>query len=612
MIKPARKKYLSNKLTEFRHALSYIDALPQLTLLGFVVGIITGLIIIAFRLLIDLPLHQLLPGHSDNFEALTPQARGVLIFSGISALALLMHFIAPRNRDMSVSHVLDRMHNHQSKLPLKNWVLQFIGGVVCMVSGQSVGREGPVVHLGAGAASFLAQWMKLPNNSMQTLVACGVAAAISASFDTPMAGVVFAMEVLALEYTLVGLSPIILASVMGTMVSKAVLGGAALVVIGDTSMVSLFEIPLMIVVGIAISLCASVYIRLNIFTLKFSRVPISLRIFIAGVIMATVALAVPQIMGQGFDTVNAALLGQISLSMLVLIALAKLCVTPSIIGLGLPGGLIGPLLVIGACAGGAMGLVIAHTFPWLNVQPGFYVMMGMIGMMAASLNAPLTALVTVLELTYNPNTIFPAMLVVVVACLSTRQAFKLKGIFVEQLEHTGRALDFAPTKQSLLRAGVRSVMDTRFAICNFRLPFAQAHALLEKQPAWLILCNEEGRYEKAMRAADLAHYLADNTIADSAQTRASDDDDTASAKISTQAADSIDLNEIPGRRYLIGALHESASLYEAMQVFIQEDGSEVIYISGSVQKNSSDIQGVLTRTDIENYYRPPEFKHVMG
>lgn len=600
-IKTPNKNSIGYKFSEFRHSLSYIDALPQLTFLSLLVGLLTGGIIVSFRLLIEIPFSTVLPIDSESFESLSAATRILFIFSGVFLLVVLTLLVSPKDREISVSHVLDRMHNHQAKLPFKNWVVQFIGALTCMISGQSVGREGPVVHLGAGAASQFGQWLRLPNNSIHTLVGCGVAAAISASFDTPMAGVIFAMEVLAMEYTIVGFVPVILSSVMGAMVSKAAFGNAGFITVGDTNIASLFEIPLMITVGAIIAICAGIYIKLNISAIKLPiRSPV-IRLLIAGLITATSVIWLPQIMGQGYDTLNDVHEGKMLIHTLVFVGIAKLLVTPIVIGLGVPGGLIGPQLVVGACIGGAIGFTANLFFPTLGVNPSFYVMMGMAGMMAATLNAPLTALVTVLELSYNPNIIFPAMLVIVVACLTTRQLFKVKGIFVEQLLHSNRPLDFGPAKQSLRRAGVRSVMDSRFVLCPQKASIQKAKDLLLSHPMWLIIVSDDGHYSHAMRAADLANYLDPVEGVDQ---------NTGEQQEETQLQNSIDILEIPSRNYRVGAIHESASLYEAMQGF-QNESTEVLYISGKITPYSGEIKGILTLASIENYYKPVEFRNVV-
>ncbi len=586
------KSRFQQHANDFRHSLSYFDALPQLTLLGFLVGTFTGAIIVLFRFLIETPLNFLIEGHPDNFEALSIPDRFLFIFTGIFLLALLLKLAGKKHGDTSVAHVLDRLHNHQGKLPLANWVVQFVAAVIALVSGQSVGREGPAVHLGAGAASQLGQWLKLPNNSMHTLIGCGVAAAISASFDTPMAGVIFAMEVIVMEYTIVGFVPVILASVMGTVLSQAAFGNPVLLM-GSSEMSSLTELPYMVLLGLVISVCAAVYIHLNIFALKFNQHSIYVRLLAAGLITAVVAAFIPEIMGLGYDTLNAALAGELLIASLLIIAIAKLLVTPVVIGLGIPGGVIGPLLVIGACIGGAMGLLLNMLVPSLETNPTFYVVIGMTGMMAAALNAPLAALVAVLELSYNPNMIFPAMLVIVVSCVSTRQVFRLNSLFIQQLKHSGRDLDFGPAVQALRRAGVRSIMDTRFVIAAPTITLAEVERLLKKKPMWIVFEFENQKH--ALRAADLAKVI---------QKQAENPDEL-------EHVQEFILADIAGRRVSLSPIHEGANLVEALDA-IKISGTDALYVSKTYSPMTGDMHGIITLAAIQNYYQPKEFSHAVG
>lgn len=574
-------------LVNFRQSLAYIDALPQLTLLGLIIGLLTGIIIVLFRLLIDLPLGLFLNSHPDDFESMSHQARWILIMSGTTAIAILLHLAGKNRSQTGVSHVIDRLHNYQGQLPTSNWFVQFIGAAFCMLSGQSVGREGPAVHLGAGVASKLGKWLHLPNNSLLTLIGCGVAAGISASFDTPMAGVIFAMEVVVMEYTIVGFVPVILASVMGTMVSQMVFGEANNVKLGPVDMGSLLELPYMIMMGLVISVCAAAYIKLNLGAMRLSKYPVALRVMLAGLLTATVASGVPEVMGLGYDTANAVITGEIVLVGLLIIAAAKLILTPVVIGLGMPGGVIGPLLIIGACLGGAMGTFFEAVFPNLGASPGFYVVLGMAGMMAATLNAPLAALVAVLELSYNPNMIFPAMLVIVVSCLSTRQLFKVDSIFTEQLRLTNRLPEEGPANSALRKAGVGSILDKKIIPCIQEIDYEQAKELLVFKPRWIIIETEESKW--ALQAADLAKYLEEAPV-----------------EILSLEKD-IDLLNIPGRRHRLHPIHETATLYEALKAMRAKE-SDMLYVPRNRSPLISDVFGIVRLIDIENYYQPKEFR----
>ena len=571
----------NSAIVHFRHSLSYIDALPQLTFLGLVIGLFTGLIIVCFRLFIEWPLEQFMPNGAESFEQLAADTRTFMIFGGAFFLWLFLRAMGPEASQVGVGHVLHRLHNFQGRLPKRSWFTQFVGGVICLLSGFSVGREGPAVHLGAGCASQVGNWLRLPNNSRHTLVGCGVAAAISASFDTPMAGVIFAMEVIVMEYTIIGFVPVIMASVMGAVLSQAVFAGSSELVLVRNDMESLIELPFMVACGLVIALSSALFIRLNITAMRFRHWALWQRLALAALITSVVAWWEPAIMGLGYDTLGQAMNGELMLTALIVICFAKIVVSSLTVGLGLPGGVIGPALVSGACLGGALGLLVHAIYPDVVVEPAFYVLIGMAGMMAAVVNAPLAALVAVLELSYNPHIIFPAMLVIVVACVTTRYFFNFGGIFNEQLKHSGRPLNLKPAPQALRRAGVRSVMDSALVIVHKDMDYEHAKQILAKKPNWLIV-DEAPRYT-ALRAANLAIWL-----------------ETAPVEVLALEKD-IDLFAIPAQRLILAAIHEDATLWEAEQA-ITKGQSDAVYVATAKHSVLNVMQGIVTAEHLDNYY----------
>lgn len=570
---------LQQRIKQFRHSLADIDALPQLTLLGVVVGLLSGLLIIAFRLLIEIPLSWGLPGHSENFEGLPPILHFFLPVIGAIIIGVGLHYLPQKFRDVSVGNVLERFHNYQGRMPAGNLFVQFFGGILCLISGQSVGREGPAVHLGASAASLFGQWLRLPNNSLRTLIGCGVAAAIAASFDTPVAGVIFAMEVVVLNYSIVGFIPIMMASVCGAFITRLTFGEAEFFTATGLDMHGLWEIPLMVASGFIIGLIATLYMRLQLGFSRFGHYPIAARIIVAGCVTGLLALLAPEILGLGYDTVNMALDGSIALHALIVILLAKIVATTFSIAMGMPGGLIGPQLFIGACIGAIIGNVVNLIFPDSVSNSGFYVLLGMAAMMGAVINAPLAALMAVLELTYNPSAMFPSMLIIVVACLTTRQLFHCEGIFIEQLKAKGKLLDAGPAQQILSNIGVRSAMKTAFVECSTTITATAAKHHLESNPLWIVMSSDDEQ-RILLRASDLAVYLAANT-----------------------AVDHVDLLEIPGQRFNLSPIHELATLYQAQQLLKQKH-ADALFVTHQIQASSTTkVLGIITHNTIDNHYK---------
>lgn len=573
------KSPLAQRLTHwretFRDRLADVDSLPQLTLLGLLTGIFAGLIIIAFRLVIEVPLGYWLPGSFENFEAIDPSLHFYLPLIGACLLGVVLQFIDKRHHGTGVGHVIDRLQNHQGRMPVGNFAVQFFGGAACLLSGQSVGREGPAVHMGAGAGSLLGQWMKLPTNSLRPLAGCGVAAAIAACFNTPMAGVIFAMEVVVMEYSIAGFIPVILAAVAGTTLSHLVFGNVINFAPLTGEMGGLLEMPLILLAGFFIALLAALYIRSQAFWCRITlNRPIALRFAFAGLITGCAAYYFPDILGIGYDTIERTLAGQQGFWLLLGIIAAKLIVTSAVLGVGMPGGVIGPLLFLGACAGGAIGVLANNLMPASASPIGFYVVLGMGAMMGATLNAPLASMMAIIELTYNPGIIFPSMLVVIIACLTTRWAFRCDGLFETLLKIQGKFRTPEIAEQLLSKTGTRQLLDRHIKNCSSTLSYAEANTLLAHRPHWLVFNDNK----HIIPGQDLAAFLAQQGEATTTEL--------------------INLLEIPGRRLDIIPLADDSTLFEAIQT-LDAAKAEAGYITTS----QAQVAGIITREKINNYYR---------
>ncbi len=559
--------------------LSGIDALPQLAMLAIPVGLLSGGVIILFRLLVKFSQGQFLPaGGTENYEALPPLARLLLPSIGGLVIGLIWQFLRPGTGQVGVVHVMERLAFHQGKLPLRNALAQFFGAALCIISGHSVGREGPSVHLGATSGSQLGQWLRLPNNSNRTLVACGIAAAISASFNTPLAGVIFSMEVVMMEYSLVSFAPVILAAVTATTLTQFVYGDSPVFVIPKTQLGSLLELPYILLTGMVLGCLAALFIHLLQHTSRFaSGWPVWLRCTLGGSAVGLVATVSPEVMGIGYDTVNQALLGELGLALLAGVALAKITATAIGLGLGLPGGLIGPTLVMGAMAGGAMGLLADSMLPGEITNPSFYAMIGMGTFMGATLQAPLAALTAMLELTANPHIILPGMLALIAAGMVSRELFGKDSVYLVLMKAQGLDYRGTPLTRALQRMGVASVMERRVETLARHIGREQAVTALSEEPRW-ILVREDSKPVSIMPAADLARYLE-----------------------SGDGSDTIDLMEIPAARGEIQPIEFQATLQEALDALNRHD-IEALYVARTTAPGITRIYGVLTRKEIERSY----------
>lgn len=433
------------------------------SLLGLVTGAASGVIVIAFREAIEW-LSRVTRGQgSEAFEELPGIVAFGLPLGTALVIGIALNWAGTGQRRVGVSHVLERLAEHQGSMPVKSALVQFFGGVVGLVGGLSGGREGPAIHLGAAISNWIGRALMVPLSATRTLIACGSAAAIAGSFNTPLAGVIFAMEVILMEYTMATFLPVIVAAVTATVITHFHFGDAPAFAVPPIELNSLVEIPLIGASGIVVGMVAIIFVTQAEYFARF-RFAYWMRAGLAGVITGVAALVSPAIMGVGYDTVNAALLGQVPVAMLLLIVLAKTVSAAACTGFGLPVGVIGPTLVIGAALGGVLGYVGHDLAPGVPSEPGLYVMLGMAAMMAAVLQAPLAALVAVFELTESPNVILPAMLIIVCATLTARIALKGRSsIFIARLHALG--VQYPPDALSgeLSRISVLAVMDDNIA-----------------------------------------------------------------------------------------------------------------------------------------------------
>ncbi|MCL6415328.1 chloride channel protein [Aestuariirhabdus sp. Z084] len=566
-------------MNRFRLRLANADAVPQLALLGILSGIITGAIIILFRQLLTLLLENSLPGASEeNFEGLAIHWRFLLPVGGALLLVILFAFIDPKHRKVGVSHVIERMGLHQGHLPLKNMLAQFFGAIIALASGHSSGREGPAVHLGGAGSSLLGHWLRLPNNSVRTLVGCGSAAAISAAFNTPIAGVIFAMEVIMMEYTISGFIPVIMASVIAAFMTALVYGSDHAFVVPALELRSIVEFPLIITCGFTVGCLAAAFIWLSKNIHRHAPEPYWLRLPLAGVLTGAVAMFFPQVMGIGYDTISDILFNTASLEFLLWLVAAKLLVSAAACGLGVPAGIIGPSLFLGACLGGAIGLVSQILFAETSSSSGFYAMLGMGAMMAAVLQAPLAALMAVMELTHNPNIILPAMLAVVIASLTSRNLFKQSSIFAELL---GRNVSDpqAVLEQGLQREGVTRIMDTGLCHLPRQCETSLIRQRLKPSVRWVVIVDE-GRPHWILPADELQAQLHESSNSEK-------DEST------------LDLLAIPAQRKDIAPVSARITVQEAVEQ-LNKQGTEAVYIEGPRPEHAI---GIVTLDYIQQHYR---------
>jgi CIC family chloride channel protein len=345
----------------------------------------------------------------------------------------------PEVRGHGVTEVIDAVRAEAGGMPIFHGLLKLAASAVSIGSGGSAGREGPIVYGGASVGASVGRTLGFTRKQLSVLLAAGAGAGIAASFDTPIAGAVFAMEIILREVELTAFSPLLLASVTATMVARGVMGAAPMLVRVPYKMTTGWEILGYALLGLVLGAAAFALLRLlwkaerffggegrNRLSSWLGARPAWLKAAIGGLAVGAMALVAPSVWGTGHAFVNLALAKKLGLLTLLAALGLKIVATAITLGSGGSGGLFFPAAVIGAMGGGALGRVLHVLVPSLPDPAGAFAMVGIGGAVAAVLRGPLTGLIMIYELSGNSAIILPLMVTCTLAssvCHALNQRF---------------------------------------------------------------------------------------------------------------------------------------------------------------------------------------------
>lgn len=292
-------------------------------------------------------------------------------------------------------------------------------------SGGSTGREGPIAQIGAAIGSAAGQWLRVSERNMVILVACGAGAGIAATFNAPLAGAVFALEVILNRYDTTTLGYVLISSVCGALVARALMGNHPAFLIPSYDLVHPLELLLYAILGLAAALVSVLFIRVlywieDLFD-KLPGLPEWLRPAFGGILFGLIGIFLPQTLGRGEKVMGLVMQGRLdSLWFLALLCGAKLMTTSITLGSGGSGGVLFPSMFIGACLGGSLGSLFQSLFYGITAGSGVYAVVGMGALFAGTNQAPVTAILMLLEMTRDYRIILPIMLCCGISTLLSR------------------------------------------------------------------------------------------------------------------------------------------------------------------------------------------------
>ena len=416
---------------------------PHLWGLSMVVGIVVALAAIVFRELIGIVQWTWLGSTSENVSLamreikwwwilLTPTIGGLIV--GIALEKLLS-----THRINNIADVIESCTKGGRDIDAKTGIGSAVISAFSLGVGASAGREGPLVHLGATISELVVRWFHLPKWGDRTLVACGVAAAISASFNAPIAGLLFAHEIILGHYAKRSFVPIVIACTSATIVSRLWFGDAAAFIIPEYQITSYFEFPAFALLGVVCALISAMFQFSLIGTDQVARaiaIPLWLRPCIGGAMIGTIGIAFPEVLGVGYEATDMALRNQLPVMLLLTLLVAKTAATAITMASRFGGGVVSPSLYLGAMGGGAFGLIAASVFPEMASSQGLYSILGMGAVAAALLGAPISTVVMVFELT-GGYTLSIALFLTVSIAVGLHQSLQGMSFFQWQLASRG-------------------------------------------------------------------------------------------------------------------------------------------------------------------------------
>ncbi len=423
---------------------------PLLWLLALVTGLAVSVAAIVFREAIGLTQFLWLGVTTETMATaaaavpwyvvlLTPAIGGLLVGW------LLERFLATR-RTGGVADAIESRARGGRNIEMKEGLWSAFVSAISLGFGASAGREGPIVHLGATISTSIAEKLRLPDWGKRTLLGCGVAAAVSASFNAPIAGVLFAHEVILGHYSKRSFIPIVISSVSGTILSRLRFGEDAAFTIPIYQITSYLELPAFALLGVTCGIAAIIFQFSLIGTDYVARhvtMPLWTRPAVGGLMIGAIGIFFPQILGVGYEATDQALKNQLPLTLLLALIVFKTAATSITLASRFGGGVFSPSLYIGAMTGGAFGLIAAGAFPELASSGGLYAILGMGAVGAAVIGAPISTVMIVFELT-GGYALSVALLLTVSIAVGINQAVHGRSYFQWQLESRGMRVRDGP------------------------------------------------------------------------------------------------------------------------------------------------------------------------
>ncbi len=375
-----------------------------------------------------------------------------------------------------VPEVMESVVRQGGVLRARTIFIRGVASAITIGTGGSAGREGPIAQIGSAIGSWVAQIFKMSSNNVRTLLGCGAAGGIAAAFNAPIAGALFALEIVLGDWHITTFTPVIMSSVIATTTSRWLHGGKAIFDVPFHQLVNPVEIVFYIILGLLSGLTALLFIQLldrseHFFETRV-RVHPWLKPAIGGFLVGIIGLAFPQVFSNGYEPMELALMGNMAFWLMLSLVFLKILATSLTLGSGGSGGIFAPALYMGAMLGGAFGTIINVLFPFMTAKSGAYALVGMGSVLAAAGHAPLTNILLVYELTGDYHIILPIMVACIMSTITIR-ALSPHSIFSIGLHKKGITIEAGTEVNVLQSLRVRDAMTSDVEVIPEDMPFRE-------------------------------------------------------------------------------------------------------------------------------------------
>lgn len=481
---------------------------------AIVIGILCGFAAVLFRLLIG-ALEAMFWGTSKiSLSELQDLPWWIILLApavGGLLAGPLIHFFSRESRGHGVPEVMLAVSRNNGIIRPRVALVKALTAALTIASGGSAGREGPIIQVGSAIGSSVGQLLQVSRRKMRVFVGCGAAAGIAATFNAPIAGALFSVEVILAEFGVAHFSPIVISSVLATVVARHYLGGGPVFDAPAYELASSVELGAYAVLGLVCGLVSLAFIRALYFAEeKFDgsrSLPRWIQPAVGGLSLGAMALVFPQVLGDGHEAVNLSLLNEFPWLLLLMLLAGKIIATSLTLGSGGSGGVFAPSLFMGAMTGGLIGQIAEWILGPAAGSPGGYALVGMGGVVAGTTHAPITAILIIFEITNNYSIILPLMTVCILSILVSSRLHP-ESIYTMKIAKRGIDLFKRKSMNLLQDYQVRDRMMSDFETVQTHEPLDRlVQRLMDTENPQFYVVDETNRFHGVLELDDLGRVL---------------------------------------------------------------------------------------------------------